>query len=176
MTNQFDLNKFNSFLDSANKAISCDSTCQQNKTENQLKDKYLSAESNLTLAEPQYQLAKKNFYTYVSGQSGYNEIIEQELTEKANLFEEKFKDNYNSEKSKIITQFETYSGLLINFKNVVDLYKKYKTENVYLLNQLKETSNDVLTNERKTYYEDQENNSLNIWPKQFCQVYRAFFR
>jgi hypothetical protein len=163
MTNQFDLNKFNSFLDSATKAISCDSNCQRNETAEQLKNVYLTSQTNLTLAEPQYQVAKQNYYTYVSGQSGYNELIEQELTEQADLFTQEFQNNYDFEKNKIQTQLETYDGLLINFNNVVDLYEKYKTENATLSKQYKDETNDVLTNDRKTYYEEQQNNGLNVY-------------
>lgn len=170
MTNQFDLNKFNSFLDSAAQAISCDSECQRNKRQQELKDKYLTAKTNLTLAEPEFQMAKQNYYTYVSGQSGYNEMIEKELHKKADLFVEKFKENYDLEKNKIKTQLESYHGLLINFRNIVDLYKQYKKENIKLFKQIKEESNDVLTNERKTYYEDQENDYLNLYYYYFLLV------
>jgi hypothetical protein len=117
----------------------------------------------MNLAEPQYQLAKQNYYTYVSGQNRYSQIIEKELTEKADIFINKFKDNYNLEKTKILTQLDTYDGLLINFKNVVDLYEWYIKENAELEKQLKEETNDVLTNERKTYYEDQQNDVLNFY-------------
>jgi hypothetical protein len=171
MTNQFDLNKFNSFLDAASQAISCDANCQRNKNAEELKNKYINAESNLTLAEPQYQIAKQNYYTYVSGQNGYNEMLEQELTEKADLFKQEFKDNYNLEKKKILSQLDTYDGLLINFKNVVGLYEKYKKENYDLTKQLKEETNDVLTNERKTYYEDQQNDVLNLYYYYFLLVF-----
>jgi enamine deaminase RidA (YjgF/YER057c/UK114 family) len=170
MTNQFDLNKFNSFLDSAAQAISCDSECQRNKTEQQLKNKYLTSKSNLILAEPQFQVAKQNYYTYVSGQSGYNEIIEHELNQKADVFVEKFKENYDLEKNKIKTQLETYNGLLINFRNIVDLHKQYKKENIKLFQELKDETNDILTNERKTYYEDQENSYLNVYYYYFLFV------
>lgn len=170
MTNQFDLNKFNSFLDSATEAITCNSECQRNKVAEQLKNKYLTAQANLTLAEPQYQIAKEKYYTYISGQGGYTEMLEQELTEKANLFVEKFKENYDLEKNKIKVQLETYDGLLINFRNIVDLFKKYKIENVKLFKQLKEETNDVLTNDRKTYYEDQQNDSLNLYYYYFLLV------
>lgn len=170
MTKQFDLNKFNSFLDSATQAISCGSECQNNKRITNLKNKYETAQANLTLAEPQYELAKQKYYTYVSGQSGYNEMIEQELKERADLFTEKFKENYDSEKGKIKTQLETYDGILINFSNIVDLYEKYKKENIYLFKQLKDETNDVLTNERKTYYEDQENSYLNVYYYYFLLV------
>jgi hypothetical protein len=163
MTNQFDLNKFNSFLDKATQAISCDSECQKQQVEQKLKDKYLNAKTNLSLAEPEFELAKRNYYTYVSGQSGYDEMIENELREKADLIVEKFQENYHDETKKIQSQLETYNGLLINFKNVVDLDKKYKRENKQLYKQFKEGTNDILTDERKTFYEDQRNESLNSY-------------
>jgi hypothetical protein len=170
MTNQFDLNKFNSFLDSATQAISCDSDCQRSRSEAELKDKYLSAETNLILAEPQFQLAKQKYYTYVVGESGYEEMIEKELAIKADLFIEQFKENYSSEKNKIKTQLETYDGLLINFRNIVDLYNKYKKENRKLFKEVKEEANDILTNERKTYYENQQNDYLNFYYFYFLLV------
>lgn len=170
MTNQFDLNKFNSFLDSAAQAISCDSECQRKKIKEQLQDKYLTAKTNLTLAEPQFQLAKQNYYTYVSGESGYNQMIESELYEQANLFVEKFKENYDLEKNKIKIQLDSYDGLLINFRNIVDLYKQYKKENIKLFKEIKEEKNDILTNERKTYYEEQENSYLNLYYYYFLLV------
>ncbi len=161
MDSNFDLNKFNSFIDQATQAISCDSDCQKQRTKEELKDKYLHAQSNLTLAEPEFQLAKRNYYTYISGENGYNEMIEKELTEIANITVEKYKETYREDIEKIKTQIDTYNSLLLNCRNVVDLHRKYKRENQQLYNQLKEDSNDILTNERKTYYEEQGNESLN---------------
>lgn len=163
MTNKFDLNKFNSFLDKATQAISCDSECQKQQVEQKLKDNYLNAKTNLSLAEPEFELAKRNYYVYVSGQSGYDEMIENELREKADLIVEKFQENYHDETKKIQSQLETYNSLLINFRNVLDLDKKYKRENKQLYKQFKEDTNDILTNERKTFYEDQRNESLNSY-------------
>lgn len=160
---KFNLNKFNSFLDKATQAISCDANCQEQKTKQELKDKYLNAQSNLTLAEPEFEVAKKNYYTYISGENGYNEMIENELEQTANLIIDKFKENYQDEVDKIQLQLNTYTGILINFNNVVDLEKKYKGENITLYKKLKDESNDILTNERKTYYEDQQNDTLNSY-------------
>lgn len=170
MTNQFDLNKFNSFLDSATKAISCDSECQKNKTAKSLKNKYFTAKSNLNLAEPQYEIAKKNYYTYLDGESGYNEMIENELNKQAKLFIENFKEKYQDEKVKLQTQLETYDGLLINIRNIIDLYGQYKKENYNLYKELKEGTNDILTNDRKTYYEDQQNSYLNLYYYYFLLI------
>ena len=163
MPNQFDLNNFNSFIDSASQAISCGTECQKEKLSQQLKDKYLNAKSNLVLAEPQYQIAKQNYYTSVSGESGYNDMLEEELNEKADLIVNNLKAIFSSEINRTKLQLDSYNSLLINYKNVVELSEQYSTENDKLKIQLKDDSNDVLTNERKTFYEDQQIDSLNGW-------------
>jgi UDP-glucose 4-epimerase len=58
---------------------------------------------------------------------------------------------------------QTYSGLYINLTNIYDLYNHYKNQNDELFSELKDESSDTLTNERKTYYEDQGIDSLNFW-------------
>jgi hypothetical protein len=46
---------------------------------------------------------------------------------------------------------------------VFDLYTKYKLENDELRKELKDTASDVLTNDRKTFYEDQGIENLNYY-------------
>lgn len=161
MSNQFDLNNFNSFLDAASKTIACDSECQRNKKAEELKKQYQNAKANLTLAEPQFQVAKQNYYTYVSGQNGYNNIMETEYQKEADILAEILKAKFDEKISKILVQIDTYNGISINYENIADLEKQYLEENEELSKKLKTDTNDVLTNERKTYYESQEIDSLN---------------
>lgn len=161
MDSQFDLNNFNSFIQAASQQIACGTDCQQQQTAEQLKNTYLTAQSNLTLARPQYDIAKKNYYVYVDGQNGYNQLMEEEYSNESTKITTEFKDNYNKQINKIKSLLGTYDGLLINFRNVLDLYTQYKEENLYLYKSLKTDVNDVLTNERKTYYEDQNIDFLN---------------
>jgi hypothetical protein len=123
--------------------------------------------ANSTLEEPQYQAEKKNNYTYVSRQSGDN-ISKKELIEKAEVLLYEFKHTYDLEKTTVLDELDTYdsrlnNSRLNNLKNVVDLYEWYAKENKDLENQLKEGTNDILTNERKTYYEEQQNDVLNFY-------------
>lgn len=161
MTNNFDLDKFNSFIQAASQQVACGTECQRQKKIQQLKDNYLNAEANLKLSRPQYDIAKKEYYSYIDGQSGYNEMIESELSDKADQIAEKFNDKFNKKINNIKSLLQTYNGLLINFRNVLDLFKKYKKNNIFLAKKIKNNSNDILTNERKTYYEDQNIDSLN---------------
>jgi hypothetical protein len=70
---------------------------------------------------------------------------------------------FNEDATKIQTQIDAYNGLFLNYENVVDLYKKYKRENEELFIEVKDETNDILTNERKTYYEDQQIDSLKFY-------------
>jgi hypothetical protein len=161
MTNNFDIGKFNSFIQAASQQISCGSECQKEKKAKELKDKYLNAEANLSLAEPQYQISKKEYYSYVNGQDSYNQMLEEEESSRADKITEKINDKINTTINNINSLLQTYDGLLINFRNVLDLFRQYKKENRFLEQKLKDESNDVLINNRKTYYEDQNISSLN---------------
>jgi len=157
------LNKFNSFIQKASDAIMCNSDCQKKRTSETLKQKYIDSKMNLASAPNQVQVSEKNYVEYTEGVSAYNELLDQRFSEQAAKISEKFLENFDSECGVVTSQIETYDALLINFKNVVDLFLKYKKENIELFIQLKKESNDVLTNERKTYYEDQQIDTLKFY-------------
>ena len=162
MNNSFDINNLNSFIQQASQTIMCDSQCQRNKLTEKLKQKYLDAKQNLSSADYNLELAEKNYVTFAKGELAYNELRDQQLHKKAELITNKFENNFDLEANNIKTQINSYDGLLINFKNVVDLFLNYKKENIELLKEIKDDTNDVLTNERKTYYQDQGIENLNF--------------
>ena len=158
--NQIDMNKFNTLISQASDAVLCNSECRKQRETDKLKQNYLNSQTNLASASNQVQVAQKNYVTFTKGASGYNDLQEKQLQEKAQEIIDKFTEHFDNDSEEITTQIDTYEGLLINFKNVAELYLKYKTENVQLIKDLKDETNDVLTNERKTYYEDQKIDGL----------------
>jgi len=160
MTNQIDINKFNTLISQASDAVLCNSECRKQRQSDKLKQDYLNSQSNLASASNQVQVAEKKYITFTQGKSAYNDLLDNQLQEKAQQISDEFTDYFESDSQEIQTQIETYHGLLLNFKNVADLYLKYKTENVQLIKNLKDDVNDVLTNERKTYYQDQKIDGL----------------
>lgn len=160
MSNQLDMNKFNTLISQASDAILCNSECKKQREADKLKQNYLNSQNNLASASHQVQVAEKKYVTFTQGQSAYNDLLDNQLQEKAQTIADKFTEYFESDSQAIKTQIETYQGLLLNFKNVAELYLKYKKENVKLIKDLKDETNDVLTNERKTYYEDQKIDGL----------------
>jgi hypothetical protein len=160
MTNHFDLNKFNTLISQASDSILCNSECQKQRQSEKLKQKYINAQTTSAMASNEELTAEKNYVVFTQGQTAYNDLLDNKLEEKAELITNTFTENFDSEVIKISSQIDTYTGLLINFRNIVDLLIKYKKENNELVEDLKYETNDVMTNERKTFYEDQKINSL----------------
>jgi hypothetical protein len=175
MSNTFNFNKFNELVSQASDAILCNSECRRKRKEEQLKQKYLNSKTNLATASNQEDIAEKNYIVFTKGETAYNDLLDEKLREKANLISEKFLDNFNEESQKIKSQVTSYSGILVNFRNIVDLYLQYKRENIELFKELKEETNDVLTNERKTYYEDQSIDRLKFFYSYFFTTIYIIF-
>jgi hypothetical protein len=159
----YNLDKFNSMIDQATQAISCGPDCQNQQTSEQLKQTYLNAQTNLATAPNNVYVSRKNYIVYDEGQPAYDELINTELSQQAQSLSSYYQTSFNSECQNINFNIDTYSGLLINLKNVSDLYFKYKMDNTEMLKQLKDETNDILTNDRKTYYQDQGINNLNLY-------------
>lgn len=177
MTDQLSLNfdKFQSFLNKARDAITCNSACQREKTAANLKQQYLNAKTNLISAPNQIQTTEKNYVTFTQGKPAYDELLDKQLGEKADLIAQEYKIKINEEINDIKSLIQTYISLCINFKNSFELFVNYKTENVELLKELKENTNDVLTNERKTYYQDQGIDNLNFFYRYIFLIVYAIF-
>ena len=160
MTNNIDVNQLNDFLNNANNILSCDADCQEQRKRSELKKKYLEAKTNLLTAPNQVEITYKNYLTYTEGDDAYNQYKEKELQTKAEMITTTFSSNFNNGIEEAKTNYDTYSGLLINFANIVELYKKLVKENKELSLEVKNKTSDVLTNDRKTYYEDQSIENL----------------
>jgi hypothetical protein len=160
---KFNIDDFNNFISQASQSITCGPSCKEKEKSQQLEKNYLDAETNVISAPQQLFTAKKEYITYTQGESGYNEYIDKELNEKAETIVSSYQTKFNNSVNTIKTNIQIYDGLLINFNNVVDLYKKYKKENTDLEKNLKITYSDTLTNDRKNYYEDQGINRIKTY-------------
>lgn len=163
MNNSIDLDKLNNFIDQASNAISCDSNCQYDRKSQQLKQDMLNSQINLKTAPNQLENAKKNYFTFVKGESEYNDLLDKELHKNALQITDKTKANFNKQVQLIQTKIDTYDGLSNNIRNINELYIHYKRENDKLKKLLNDTTIDIVTNDRKTFYEEQGINTLHYF-------------
>jgi hypothetical protein len=148
------LNNFNSFIQQATQTIVCGPECQKDNKTQQLYQKYLASKENLLTAPSQIQSATKNYIVFTEGEASYDEFHKSQLNNQARKITNSYKRNFNQTINKINTEIDTREGLLLNLLNVMDLLKKYHRENNILNIKLRKTSNDILTNQRKSYYQN----------------------
>jgi hypothetical protein len=163
LNNNLNLNKFNSLINQASNAIMCDSDCQRKKQAESLKQKFETAQANLATAPGQLQVAERNYVTLTQGETVYSELQDQQLSEEAEKISDQIRELVTAAAAEITTDIESYNGLIINFKNVVELHHKYLMENIRLEKDLKNEIDDVSKNDRKTYYENQEIDNLKYY-------------
>jgi hypothetical protein len=155
--------KLNDLIMKSHDSIICGPDCQKQKKVDQLKTDYLNAKKNLETAPEQLSLAAKNYYTYSEGEAGYNNFIEDELTKKSQEITVIFKGIFSELFLNIEKLNDTYNSNFIQSRHVVELYKDYLKENFLLEKKIKNNTSDIMTNDRKVYYEDQEIEYLNSW-------------
>ena len=136
----------------------CDEECQANK----LKQTYLNSQQNLSTAPQQEQTAYKNYIVFTQGETAYTQLESLQYSEEADSIGEEIMKSFDDTAKKIAIAINSYAALILNYKNVVELYEKYLRENIALKKKIKNEYSDVVTNDRKTYYEDQGIDTLNF--------------
>jgi len=155
--------KINALFAQVQDMINCDPECQQKKEAEKLMLKHELSKVNLVSAPARVENTYKNYITFTKGEAEWNNLYEQKLKKEVAKKAEDFKRRQEQTKKNIKRQLSSYGAVLLNYKNVVDLYLKYKKENLYLVKELKNSSNDLLTNERKTFYQDQQSDVLKFY-------------
>jgi len=163
--------KINQLLELSSQELICGPDCQQQKISAELKQKYLDAQTNLQTAPINLENTKKNYYVYTEGAPFYNNMLEEELQQKANKISTLVSENFDSEVSDANVMNLYLNTALINSKYTTELLESYLEKNKNLKLQLKERYGDILTNDRKTYYETDALNTLTFWYKLFWYIY-----
>ena len=165
--------KLTALLEQSTAALSCGPTCQKLKTSDDLKQKYLKAQTNLQTAPIQLENSKKNYYVFTEGEPYYNDMLEAELQKKAEIITKLLAENFIDEIKNAKTMNSYYSTELENSSNTKELYNIYLVKNREIQKSIKGHHGDVLTNDRKTYYETDALEKLLAWYDLFWYMYYA---
>jgi hypothetical protein len=165
------LNAFNRFLTQATESIMCGPDCQREKTIQELQQNINTAKTNQAMGPYNVEMAVKNYITYTKGESAYNDYNEARLTKQAKGIATSMQTSFNENAKNTSEMIQQYSGLLNNYEYIVELYNNYLIKNKELEKEIKKMDSDVLTNNRKTYYEDQQIDVLNSYYWLFLILY-----
>lgn len=163
--------KINQLIEQSAQVAICGPECQKQKVSAELKQRYLDAETNVETAPIKLEEAKKNYYTYTEGSAYYDQMNEKELVQKANQIGNVLKETFNEELTNAKTMNNYLNTALINSLSTEELYNEYVFNNEILEKKIRNTHGDILTNDRKTYYETDALDRLKLWYKFLWYIY-----
>ena len=155
--------QLSSTLGTSIQALTCGPTCQREKEIEVLKQKYLDAQTNKLTAPQNIIDAEKAYYTYAEGTAAYDAIRTKELQDKANALVQLMQKIFIEELYNIGQLIKMYNILVIDSGNTLELYNDYEASIEELNDDITNEKSSVVTNDRKTYYENQEITGLKFW-------------
>ena len=165
------MEKLTDMLHKSSSALMCGPECQKNAQVDNLRQAYLNAMTTSQKAPTDISVARKKYIIADQGEARYNSIVEKELEDKATYITGLMTDNLNTGIEYVSTLNTYYNSELINNTHIKELYNEYKKKNARLSKELKQSNADILTNDRKTYYEIQGIDVLEWWGAIFIWIY-----
>lgn len=153
-------------------ALICGPSCQKEKITKELEQKMIDAETNLKTAPAKLEESRRNYFVFSQGERAYNKMQEKELKEKAREIANELTILFNKELTNVRTMNSYLNIATTNSDYTVDLLEKLLAENKELTEQLQENQTDIITNDRKTYYENEAIDNLELW---YILFWRSFY-
>lgn len=151
--------------------LQCGPECQKQKKTAELKQKYEDALNNVSVAPSTLKSARKEYIVFDLGEPEYNEIIEKELRDKATIISKSYMDQYEDNMKQLVLLFNTQESLTKSL-GVMDMHNTNLTNSTaYGDTEIEVTQDDIIMNDRKTYYENQNYNTLLDWYMFFSWIY-----
>ncbi len=154
------LNKMNAALAAISPGILCGAECQAKKQMEELKKKMDAAQRTLLVAEPEYEISKRNYYTYVDGPAAYNTKLADEYAAQAADIANKYQKDFDVVAEDVRQQIATYENSLLYSATLDELREEYEKNGRKLAKRDRAWYNTALTEDRKSFYEDQQTGVL----------------
>ena len=160
----------NNLIENVSDMTICDSSCQQKRGSSELQQKYFDANTNMLIPPINLESADKNYYVF-SNEGTQNNKNDTDLQIKASKIAETIQQKFNEEITNANTMNTLLNTTLITSQYTIKLFEELLEKNRILKEKVKETQGDILTNSRKTYYETEALETLDLWHIFFLIVY-----
>jgi len=153
------------------KSLTCGPDCQAQENIQTLRQIYLDAQLNLQTAPTTLSVAEKNYLVSTLGEAGYSDYMTTRYSVQASQIGDKITTSFEKTVTESTKLSDLYETVYTNYDYLEDLYNNYTTVNTALKTDINNATGDVVTSDRKTYYESQNYNYLKNWYTVYKFVY-----
>jgi len=163
--------QINKLIEQAAPQILCGPECEARKLTESLRQKYNDALQNLQTAPRQVYDTRKDYLVNVNGVGGYNSTMTSNFTGEANNIVSGAQTEFNDNVEEIKNMITTYNTLYVNVDKLTEYLNTLNEENAVLQKKIEDAKSDIITNDRKSYYESQGYDVLVTWFYLYCAIY-----
>jgi hypothetical protein len=164
-------NQLNNLLEISANSLTCGPSCQREKNLKTLQQNYLDAQTAVQTAPLHLEDSKKQYITLKDGEAAYNRMRLAELEKEADGLISKIKQTFEEQIKHTIVLTRYLDTELTNSQNTEELLEDVTATDMFLGEKIKDKMSQVVTNDRKSYYETQELDRLNMWSSIFTTIY-----
>ena len=135
-----------------NQDAMCGPECQRQKKLDELMDDLNKAKKTQEDAPFNLESAKKNYYTYKDGESGYIQKMRGEYRKAAEQEMKQERADFNSETDTVEQQINQVEAQDLYIRNMNDLLQTYITENQRLTKEIDSIRSVLVTDDRRSFY------------------------
>ena len=165
------IEQVNDALAKSESSLTCGPDCQAQENIQTLRQIYLDAQLNLQTAPTTLSVAEKNYLVSTLGESGYSDYMTTRYSVQASQIGDKITTSFEKTVTESTKLSDLYETVYTNYDYLEDLYNNYTTVNTALKTDINNATGDVVTSDRKTYYESQNYNYLKNWYTVYKFVY-----
>jgi hypothetical protein len=165
------IEQVNDALAKSESSLTCGPDCQAQENIKTLRQIYLDAQLNLQTAPTTLSVAEKNYLVSTLGEVGYSDYMTTRYSVQASQIGDKITSSFEKVATESTKLSDIYETLYTNYDYLEDLYNNYTTVNTDLKTDINNATGDVVTSDRKTYYESQNYSYLKNWYTVYKFVY-----
>ena len=165
------IEQVNDALAKSESSLTCGPDCQAQENIQTLRQIYLDAQLNLQTAPTTLSVAEKNYLVSTLGEAGYSDYMTTRYSVQASQIGDKITTSFEKTVTESTKLSDLYETVYTNYDYLEDLYNNYTTVNTALKTDINNATGDVVTSDRKTYYESQNYNYLKNWYTVYKFVY-----
>jgi hypothetical protein len=137
--------------------------CYNDKITEELKQLYLEAKNNLANAPGVLNEREKKYFISKYGEYYYNNLLKERAKNEASSHVVIEIDNYVKDTHVALGKTETVSAATKTYEDMDVILSQATDTNKQLINEISKLNNSNLTNNRRSYYEQENYNILKKW-------------
>ena len=170
-TNTWNANTINKLI----QPVTCGPECQMAQRDETLRRSYDQSLLNMKEAPDKVKVAEKEYYISMNGSEFYNNVLKDRYTTEISDESSKIINDQKNNLTTFNSIVNDYDVSNLYIKRITDLMDRLVLENTNLNNKIDRLSSNVTTNDRKTYYEEQQINYVGTWKTYSLYIYWLLF-